>query len=244
MNNLGPGCPARLARAVAEVRPSQDWLGRIFDGVGAPMDGEPPPSVGSQAYPLRASPPPASKRALVAERIDTGVTAINTFVTCCRGQRLGIFAGSGVGKTTLLGMLARNVNADAIVIALVGERGALQVPGLGSLVQRAMGWIRSKPAVLRAAWLGLLTPLLPCGLLWAACAGAAVAGSAWSGAQVMAGFALGSLPLLLLAQHQSLWLGRRFGPRTLALVQRGTMLVAAAILAWRGFAGLDGGCCH
>jgi flagellum-specific ATP synthase len=87
------------------------------------MDGGPPPSVGSQAYPLRASPPPASKRALVAERIDTGVTAINTFVTCCRGQRLGIFAGSGVGKTTLLGMLARNVNADAIVIALVGERG-------------------------------------------------------------------------------------------------------------------------
>ncbi len=123
LNNLGPGCSARLARAVGEVRPSQDWLGRIFDGVGAPIDSGPLPSVGSRAYPLRASPPPASKRGLVAERIDTGVAAINTFVTCCRGQRLGIFAGSGVGKTTLLGMLARSVSADAIVIALVGERG-------------------------------------------------------------------------------------------------------------------------
>ena len=61
----------------------------------------------------------------MAERIDTGVAAINTFVTCCRGQRLGIFAGSGVGKTTLPGMLARNVTADALVIALVGERGKI-----------------------------------------------------------------------------------------------------------------------
>jgi sulfite exporter TauE/SafE len=134
--------------------------------------------------------------------------------------------------------------AGLLVLALVGERGAMQVPGLGRVVQRSMGWIRSMPAALRAVWLGVLTPLLPCGLLWAACAGAAVAGSAWSGAQVMAGFALGSLPLLLLAQHQSVWLGRRFGPRTLAVLQRGTMLVAAGILVWRGFAGLDGGCCH
>ncbi|MEY4674807.1 MAG: hypothetical protein RL148_2591 [Planctomycetota bacterium] len=162
------------------------------------------------------------------------------------GTGLGA-AGSVLGAEQLgapTAWVAFVLAAGLLLLALVGERGALQVPGLGSLVQRAMGWIRSKPAVLRAAWLGLLTPLLPCGLLWAACAGAAVAGSAWSGAQVMAGFALGSLPLLLLAQHQSLWLGRRFGPRTLALVQRGTMLVAAAILAWRGFAGLDGGCCH
>ncbi len=123
LTNLGPGCAARLAKAVGEIRPSDDWLGRIFDGVGEPLDDGPPPSIGRRAYPLRASPPPASRRGLVAERIDTGVAAINTFATCCRGQRLGIFAGSGVGKTTLLGMLARNVSADALVIALVGERG-------------------------------------------------------------------------------------------------------------------------
>jgi uncharacterized protein len=93
--------------------------------------------------------------------------------------------------------------------------------------------------------MGLATPLLPCGLLWSACAGAAVAGSSLAGGTVMLGFALGSLPLLLLAQTQAGRLARHFGPRTLMWVQRGSMLLAAGLLAWRGILALQGeSCCH
>ena len=73
--------------------------------------------------PYRNSPPPAHSRKRVGAPLDLGVRALNTFLTCCRGQRLGIFAGSGVGKSVLLSMLARNVDADITVIGLVGERG-------------------------------------------------------------------------------------------------------------------------
>ena len=75
------------------------------------------------AYPLKAAPPKAVMRGRVGGKLDLGVRALNQFVTCCKGQRMGIFSGSGVGKSTLLAMLARNTDADAIVIALVGERG-------------------------------------------------------------------------------------------------------------------------
>jgi len=74
-------------------------------------------------YPLRAAPPPAAARARVAGKLDLGVRALNAFVTCCRGQRMGIFSGSGVGKSILMAMIARNTDADVTVIALVGERG-------------------------------------------------------------------------------------------------------------------------
>jgi flagellum-specific ATP synthase len=72
---------------------------------------------------LKAAPPPASARGRVGRKLDLGVRALNAFATCCQGQRMGIFSGSGVGKSTLMAMLARNSDADAIVIALVGERG-------------------------------------------------------------------------------------------------------------------------
>jgi flagellum-specific ATP synthase len=78
---------------------------------------------GRAAYPIKAPPPPATRRARVGAKLDLGVRALNQFATCCAGQRMGIFAGSGVGKSTLLSMLAKNSDADAIVIGLIGERG-------------------------------------------------------------------------------------------------------------------------
>jgi uncharacterized protein len=134
--------------------------------------------------------------------------------------------------------------AGLVVLALLGERGAVKIPGLGSALQSAMQRARGLPPAARAGLLGTLTPFLPCGLLWAACAGATVSGSWLAGGAVMTGFALGSLPLLLLAQTQAGRLLRRFGPRTLSFVQRFAMLSAAALLVWRGITSLDGGCCH
>lgn len=78
---------------------------------------------GAQAYDLRAKPPAAHTRQRVGAPIDLGVRALNTFTTCCQGQRMGIFAGSGVGKSVLFSMIARNTDADVAVIGLIGERG-------------------------------------------------------------------------------------------------------------------------
>ena len=105
------------------IHPSRAWLGRVVNGFGEAMDGKGRLPQGVQAYPLKAAPPPATSRARMGGKLDLGVRALNAFATCCKGQRMGIFAGSGVGKSTLMGMLARNTNADAIVIGLVGERG-------------------------------------------------------------------------------------------------------------------------
>src|ERR1700753_568899 len=99
------------------------WLGRVFTALGDPIDGKGPLPQGPSPIPYRNSPPPAHSRKRVGDPLDLGVRSLNTFLTCCRGQRLGIFAGSGVGKSVLLSMLARNVDADITVIGLVGERG-------------------------------------------------------------------------------------------------------------------------
>src|SRR5215468_5334423 len=117
------GCRAVVAGSVAAVRPSAGWLGRVLNAMGEPIDGKGPLPVGPELYPFRNAPPPAHARRRVGSPLDLGVRAINTFITCCRGQRMGIFAGSGVGKSVLLSMLARNVVADISVIGLVGERG-------------------------------------------------------------------------------------------------------------------------
>ncbi len=117
------GCRAVVATAGANVRPSPAWLGRVVNAMGEPIDGKGPLPQGAQPYPFRNSPPPAHARQRVGAPLDLGVRALNTFLTCCRGQRLGIFAGSGVGKSVLLSMLARNVEAAVSVIGLVGERG-------------------------------------------------------------------------------------------------------------------------
>src|ERR1700690_3989077 len=109
------GCRALVSSAPAAVRPSAGWLGRVMNAMGEPIDGKGALPLGSSPYPFRSLPPPAHAR--------RGVRALNAFTTCCRGQRMGIFSGSGVGKSVLLSMLARNVAADVSVIGLVGERG-------------------------------------------------------------------------------------------------------------------------
>ncbi len=117
------GARADFEDRPAVIYPSRGWLGRVVDGLGRASDGKGPLPLGRAAYPLKAAPPKAVMRGRVGGKLDLGVRALNQFVTCCKGQRMGIFAGSGVGKSTLLAMLARNTDADAIVIALVGERG-------------------------------------------------------------------------------------------------------------------------
>lgn len=96
-------------------------VGRVIDGLGRPIDGKGP--ISGRRFGVGNAPPAALSRARITEPLPTGVRAIDGMLTCGRGQRLGIFAGSGVGKSTLLGMIARGVAADVNVIALIGERG-------------------------------------------------------------------------------------------------------------------------
>ncbi len=123
VEGVAPGAEIRIEPQGSAVRPTKAWLGRIVDAFGNPIDGKGPLPQGLASYPLRAPPPAAHARARVGERLDLGVRAMNVFTTCCRGQRLGVFAGSGVGKSVLLSMLAKNADCDAVVVGLIGERG-------------------------------------------------------------------------------------------------------------------------
>ncbi len=105
------------------IHPDPSWRGRILDVFAAPLDGLGPLSVGAEARALRAAPPAAVHRERVQEPVRTGLRVIDLFTPLCAGQRIGVFAGSGVGKTTLLSMLAAAASFDTIVVALVGERG-------------------------------------------------------------------------------------------------------------------------
>jgi flagellum-specific ATP synthase len=123
VEGVAPGAEIRIEPLGSAVRPTRAWLGRIVDAFGEPIDGKGPLPQGLAPYPLRAPPPPAHARGRVGARLDVGVRAMNVFTTCCRGQRLGVFAGSGVGKSVLLSMLARQSDCDAVVVGLIGERG-------------------------------------------------------------------------------------------------------------------------
>lgn len=103
--------------------PDPSWKGRVINALGAPLDGQGPLTPGSQAVSAEAEAPAAMKRARVHKPLRTGVRVIDLFAPICAGQRVGIFAGSGVGKSTLLAMLARSQGFDTVVLALVGERG-------------------------------------------------------------------------------------------------------------------------
>jgi flagellum-specific ATP synthase len=123
LDGIGLGCKVEMVPGADAIFPHDGWLGRVINAFGEPIDGKGKLPRGATAYPLRNRPPPAHARKRVQGKIDLGVRALNTFLTCCRGQRMGIFAGSGVGKSVLLSMIARNTAADATVIGLVGERG-------------------------------------------------------------------------------------------------------------------------
>lgn len=105
------------------IRPDASWVGRVMDALGRPLDGGGLLHDGPEARRVRAGPPPAFQRRRVGDRLDTRIKTFDIFTPLCRGQRMGVFAGSGVGKSTLMAMLARNAQADVIVIGLVGERG-------------------------------------------------------------------------------------------------------------------------
>jgi flagellum-specific ATP synthase len=105
------------------IFPDQSWKGRVINALGAPIDAAGPLRPGNKAAPLDTPPPPAMRRARIRSPLKTGVRVIDLFTPVCAGQRIGIFAGSGVGKSTLLAMLAGSPNFDTVVIALVGERG-------------------------------------------------------------------------------------------------------------------------
>jgi flagellum-specific ATP synthase len=119
---IGPGARVSASGRPLRVDVSGDLLGRTLDGLGRPLDGLGPVAAG-KARTVEASPPDPLERPRIHDRVSLGVRALDALVPCGRGQRLGIFAGSGVGKSSLLGMIARSTSADVNVICLVGERG-------------------------------------------------------------------------------------------------------------------------
>ncbi|MEK7702620.1 MAG: FliI/YscN family ATPase [Nitrospirota bacterium] len=120
---VGPGSViTRLGAAAASVGVSDALLGRVLDGLGHPIDGL--PAIKTDCfYPLHATPPSHLERRRISEPLDVGIRSINGLLTVGRGQRIGVFSGSGVGKSVLLGMMAKYTEADVNVIALIGERG-------------------------------------------------------------------------------------------------------------------------
>ncbi|MCB2183837.1 MAG: flagellar protein export ATPase FliI [Desulfobulbaceae bacterium] len=122
MRGVEPGSAIRLVGGQARVAVASSLLGRVIDGLGNPMDDKGPLEEGAD-YPLYAEPLNPMKRERITEPVDVGVRAINGLLTLGKGQRIGILAGSGVGKSTLMGMVARHTAADISVIALIGERG-------------------------------------------------------------------------------------------------------------------------
>ncbi len=119
---LRPGCLVESAGSEGLVRVGPALLGRVVDGLGRAIDGRVDPDHRA-LYPLYSDPPPPMSRRRITEPVDVGVRVINALLTLGKGQRVGIFSGSGVGKSTLMGMVARHTAADVSVVGLIGERG-------------------------------------------------------------------------------------------------------------------------
>ncbi len=129
LDGLGPGSAALFRCGPAggssggTLPVADSWLGRVLDPLGRPLDGHGPLPAGPCARRVRSAPPDATQRARLGPRLDLGVRALNCFAACRQGQRMGLFSGSGIGKSSLLAMLARHTACDVAVLALVGERG-------------------------------------------------------------------------------------------------------------------------
>lgn len=121
LTGIGPGCRVVAQGIPLSVKCSDELLGKVLDGIGNPIDET--TILSGERYSLFNEPPDPMKRPRITNIMPTGIRAIDGFLTCGEGQRIGIFAGSGVGKSTTLGMMARTAKADVNVIALIGERG-------------------------------------------------------------------------------------------------------------------------
>jgi len=134
VHDVGAGSVVEVVGGQMTVPVADQMLGRILDGLGQPIDGMAPITAEAH-YPVNADPPPALSRRKISQPLPLGVRALDALITCGVGQRMGIFAGPGVGKSSLLGMIARNTTADINVIALIGERGR----EVGEFVERDLG---------------------------------------------------------------------------------------------------------
>lgn len=123
VKGIGEGCPVFPRASAGEISVGETLLGRVVDASMRPVDAQGGRMPLRARVPLHASPPPAMSRRRISAPLALGIRSIDGFLTCGEGQRLGIFAGPGVGKSVLLGMLARSASADVIVVGLVGERG-------------------------------------------------------------------------------------------------------------------------
>ena len=160
---LAIGVAVRLV-GQSGLAPDNSWIGRVIDPFGAPLDGR-PLYRGPKPRPLLAAAPPAARRRLFGARLETGVAVFDTLLPLVRGQRIGLFAGSGVGKSTLLGKFARGVTSDVVVIALIGERGR----ELREFIERVLGPEGMKRAVVVTATSDQ-SPLIRRRCAWAAMA--------------------------------------------------------------------------
>ncbi len=133
-SGISPGDRVRLRTSEASAEVGEALLGRVIDAFGRPLDQRPPPRCGARAA-LHAEPPPPFARRPIGKPLETGVRALDALLAFGEGQRIGLFAGTGVGKSTLLGMLCRHADADVIVAALIGERGR----EVGDFVRHAIG---------------------------------------------------------------------------------------------------------
>ncbi len=145
LTGVGPDDEVEATGGPLEVRAGTGLIGRVVDGLGRPFDDGPP--IDGVAVPVDGSPPRALDRRPVDRVVTTGVRVIDGVLTLGEGQRIGLFAGSGVGKSTLLGSIARNVDADVVVVAIVGERGR----EVGEFLERYLGEQGRKKSVVVVA---------------------------------------------------------------------------------------------
>jgi len=123
IDGIGPGCRVYIEHVKPIFMVGDCFVGRVINALGDPIDGKGGVAMGTEEKSLKSKPPAPGKRRAVGGKLDVGVRSINTFLPICEGQRMGIFSGSGVGKSVLMSMIARFSSADINIIALVGERG-------------------------------------------------------------------------------------------------------------------------